>query len=96
MGRWNKCKDNYGGYNPAMSPPGTVLNVYIPAGAVINLLNLFEVSSPQGINLLIRVPFLGGSMGLSDFMSAITSAGGMVSPVTGNFGNMNYYQPYAY
>ena len=77
------------------TPPGTVLKVYIPPGAVINLLNLFEVASPQGISLLVRVPFLGGSMGLENIMGSILGAGGSVAPMTGaNYGPMNYYQPY--
>lgn len=77
------------------NPPGTVLRVYIPPGAVINLLNLFEVASPQGISLLVRVPFLGGSMGLENIMGSIMGAGGMVQPMDGsNYGYMNYYQPY--
>lgn len=82
-------------YPGMATPPGTVLKVYIPPGAVINLLNLFEVASPQGISLLVRVPFLGGTMGLENVMGSIMNAGGMVQPVNdSNYGYMNYYQPY--
>lgn len=28
--------------------PGTILRIKIPAGAVINLLNLIEITSPSG------------------------------------------------
>jgi len=36
--------------------PGTILRINIPAGAVINLLNIIEVTSPSGICLIIRLP----------------------------------------
>jgi len=39
--------------------PGTLLRVFVPPGAVINLLNLIEVASPSGICLIVRLPFLG-------------------------------------
>lgn len=40
--------------------PGTLLRIFIPAGTVINLANLIEVSSPSGICLLVRIPVLAG------------------------------------
>lgn len=94
--RKRHCGDYHHEMNPMMSnPPGTVLRVYIPPGAVINLLNLFEVASPQGISLLVRVPFLAGTMGLENIMGAMMGAGANVMPMDGaNYGNMNYYQPY--
>ena len=56
--------------------PGTLLRIFIPAGAVINLLNLFEISSPSGICLFVRVPKKGkGHKGLFD---QIRQAGGTV------------------
>ncbi len=39
---------------------GTVLRINIPAGATINLLNLVELTSPSGICLIVRLPFLAG------------------------------------
>ncbi len=59
--------------------PGTILRVFIPAGAVINLLNLVELASPSGICVIIRLPFLGslGSAG-NDIFKQIASAGGTV------------------
>ncbi|HHY82544.1 MAG TPA: hypothetical protein GX505_07680 [Clostridiales bacterium] len=65
--------------------PGTLLRVFIPAGAVINLLNLIEISSPGGICLIIRIPLLGAlienggnSLTLEDIKNAITSVGGTI------------------
>ncbi|SHI08295.1 hypothetical protein [Desulfosporosinus lacus] len=62
--------------------PGTLLRIFIPPGAVINLLNLVEVASPSGICLIIRLPFLGGgsgnTMNLDSIVSAVQSAGGRV------------------
>lgn len=62
--------------------PGTILRIFIPPGAVINLLNLIEVASPSGICLIVRLPFLGGSCGSSNnvqsLISAVQAAGGTV------------------
>lgn len=46
---------------PGICPPlpGTVLRVFIPPGFVINILNIIEVTSPAGICLIVRLPFLG-------------------------------------
>lgn len=60
--------------------PGTLIRINIPAGAVINLLNLIEVSSPAGICLIVRIPLLAGSCGTSwqGVLDAIHKAGGTV------------------
>lgn len=58
--------------------PGTLLRIFIPAGAVINLLNLIEISSPSGICLIIRLPFFNNNKKCSSLISAITQAGGTV------------------
>ncbi len=42
---------------------GTVLRINIPAGAEINVLNLIELTSPSGICLILRLPFLSGECG---------------------------------
>jgi len=64
---------------PCPQLPGTLLRIFIPAGAVINLVNLLEVSSPSGICLIIRVPALGGSnSALNSVVSAVKNAGGTV------------------
>lgn len=73
--------------NDCCRPPAgglTVLRINIPAGAVINLLNLIEVSSPAGICLIVRVPILGGcsSSALSGIMDSIKQAGGNVEVVS--------------
>lgn len=39
---------------------GTILRIFIPAGAEVNLLGLIEISSPGGICIIVRLPFLGG------------------------------------
>ena len=61
--------------------PGTILRINIPAGAVINLLNLIEISSPGGICLIIRLPLLAGNAGLNPIFTAIKEAGGTVEIV---------------
>jgi hypothetical protein len=68
------------GNNSCEQQPGTILRVFIPPGAVINLLNLIEISSPGGICLIIRIPLLGGNGGLSldGIVNAIKQAGGTV------------------
>lgn len=61
--------------------PGTILRIFIPAGAVINLLNLIEIASPSGICLIVRLPFLGGDLGgmdVNSLVNAVQSAGGRV------------------
>lgn len=69
------------GKNSCEQQPGTVLRIFIPPGAVINLLNLIEVSSPGGICLIVRIPLLGGNSGgfsLDSIVNAIKQAGGTV------------------
>lgn len=58
--------------------PGTILRINIPAGAVINLLNLIEIASPSGICLIIRLPLLGGAFNFNTLTNAITQAGGSI------------------
>lgn len=58
--------------------PGTILRINIPAGAVINLLNFIEITSPSGICLIVRIPALGGGLGLNSLVDAIKQAGGTV------------------
>ena len=73
--------------SPCPQLPGTILRIFIPAGAVINLLNLAEVASPGGICLIIRLPFLAGnvggcsSTGVMGLMDSIRQAGGTVEIV---------------
>lgn len=70
---------------PCPQLPGTLLRIFIPAGAVINLLNLIEVTSPSGICLIVRLPFLGGACGagMSGILDSIKKAGGSVEFVNG-------------
>ena len=56
--------------------PGTLIRIFIPAGAVINLANLVEVSSPSGVCLIVRIPALGSST--QNILNAIKQAGGRV------------------
>mgnify|MGYP000562872469 CR=1 FL=1 len=59
--------------------PGTILRIFIPAGAVINLLNLIEVTSPGGICLVVRLPILGGlTPQWNSVINSIKQAGGSV------------------
>ncbi|NLN65864.1 MAG: hypothetical protein GX144_10760 [Clostridiaceae bacterium] len=58
---------------------GTLLRIFIPAGAEINLLNLIEVSSPGGICIIVRLPFLEkhcGNQAVGDLLDSIKRAGG--------------------
>lgn len=64
--------------NPCSQLPGTILRIYIPAGTVINLLNLIELNSPSGICLIIRLPILGEGFDLQSLFSKVQQAGGAV------------------
>lgn len=73
------------GHSPCPQLPGTILRVFIPAGAVINFLNLIELTSPSGICLILRLPFLGGipcdrhlGADLQGVMNSVKAAGGTV------------------
>jgi hypothetical protein len=70
---------------PCSQLPGTVLRVFIPAGAVINLLNLIELTSPSGICVIIRLPFLGklcaNGPDMAGLINSIKNAGGTVEVV---------------
>ncbi len=63
---------------PCPQLPGTLLRIFIPAGTVINLLNLIEVTSPSGICLIIRIPLCGNNSVLSTVIASIKDAGGSV------------------
>lgn len=74
---------------PCPQLPGTLLRIFIPAGAVINFANLIEVASPSGICLIIRLPFLGKNgkkhssdsnfnFNINDIIAAVQNAGGSV------------------
>jgi hypothetical protein len=65
--------------------PGTVLRIFIPAGAAINLLNFIELSSPGGICIILRLPFLSGLLpgefsvkDLAGIFDSIKRAGGKI------------------
>jgi len=64
--------------SPCPQLPGTVLRIFIPAGTVINLLNLIELNSPSGICLIIRLPLLGGVFNIGSIVNSIQQAGGTV------------------
>ncbi|MZP29834.1 hypothetical protein GTO91_08955 [Heliobacterium undosum] len=65
--------------------PGTILRIFIPPGAVINLLNLIEVTSPGGICLIIRLPFLGSgaTSTMQSLIQQVQAAGGTVEFTNG-------------
>jgi hypothetical protein len=64
---------------------GTVFRINIPAGATINVLNLVELTSPAGICLILRLPFLSGeckpSHDYDRMFDAIRRVGGSVEAV---------------
>lgn len=62
--------------HPCPQLPGTLVRIFIPAGAVINLANLIEVSSPSGVCLIVRIPALGGNA--QGILNSIRQAGGTV------------------
>lgn len=66
---------------PCPQLPGTIIRVFIPAGAVINLLNLIEVTSPSGVCLIVRLPILGGNNALGTLINTVKEAGGTVEVV---------------
>ena len=80
-----KCKKKD---NSCPQLPGTLLRIFIPAGATINLLNLIEVTSPSGICLIVRIPLLGdilkdgNNIPLSNIISAIEDLGGSIEIMT--------------
>jgi len=60
---------------------GTLLRIFIPAGAEINLLDIFEISSPGGICIIIRLPFLEkicGKNNVAGIFDTVKRAGGRV------------------
>jgi hypothetical protein len=69
--------------NPCPAQPGTVLRIYFPPGMEINLLNIVEVSSPGGICLIVRLPFLAEtanlSAGLTGIIDTFKKAGAQVT-----------------
>ncbi|KNY27969.1 hypothetical protein [Pseudobacteroides cellulosolvens] len=72
-----KCKQT----TPCPQLPGTILRIFIPAGAVINLLNIIELSSPSGICIILRLPFLGGKNSKYDIgglLESVKNAGGRI------------------
>ena len=69
--------------NSCAQLPGTLIRIFIPAGAVINLLNLIEIASPSGICLIVRIPLLAGTSGLQGILDTIRSAGGSVEILKG-------------
>ena len=60
---------------------GTVLRIFIPPGAEINLLDIIEIASPGGICIIVRLPFLEnicGKHNLAGVFDSIKRAGGRV------------------
>lgn len=67
--------------NECPQKKGTVLRIFIPAGAEINLLNLIEIASPGGICIIVRLPFLEkfcSKDDLAGIFDEIKRAGGRV------------------
>jgi hypothetical protein len=60
---------------------GTVLRIFIPPGAEINLLDIIEIASPGGICVIVRLPFLEnlcGKNSVAGIFDSIKRAGGRV------------------
>ena len=67
---------------PCPQLPGTLVRIFIPAGAVINLLNLIEITSPSGICLIVRIPALSGGLSFSSIVNSVKAAGGTVEVIS--------------
>lgn len=60
---------------------GTLLRIFIPPGAEINLLDLIEIASPGGICIIVRLPFLEnlcGKNNVAGIFDSIKRAGGKI------------------
>lgn len=68
--------NTHAAHHPCPQKPGTLVRIFIPAGAVINLANLIELSSPSGICLILRIPLLGGN--INSVLNSVRQAGGTV------------------
>lgn len=84
-GRTNCSRGDVAGVGREACPQkkGTVLRIFIPAGAEINLLDILEISSPGGICIIIRLPFLKNLFGcsgndLAGIFDSIKRAGGRI------------------
>lgn len=67
--------------NPCPQLPGTILRIFIPAGATINFFNFIELTSPGGICVILRFPFFGGlcsGRDIKSFFDSIRKAGGKI------------------
>lgn len=53
--------------------PGNIIHISIPARAEINILNLIELTSPTGISLDVRIPFLNNKLSEIFIMDKIYS-----------------------
>ncbi len=74
MGKSHNCSGgSTSNCTPCPQLPGTILRIFIPAGAVINLLNLIELDSPSGICFIVRLPFLEGES-LTNTVQSLTDA----------------------
>ena len=69
--------------NKCPQKSGTILRIFIPAGAEVNLLGLIEISSPGGICIIVRLPFLGGKRDFDweTIANSIKQAGGTIELV---------------
>lgn len=63
--------------------PGTLFSFHIPAGTAVNFVDMFEINTPTGMSVSMRLPFLshmlpGGSSGnpMAAFMNFMKVAGG--------------------
>lgn len=68
--------------HPCPHKPGTLFRIFIPAGTVINLLNVLELTSPSGICLILRTPLLQDKhAAVQALFDAVKQAGGTVEAV---------------
>jgi hypothetical protein len=64
--------------------PGTILSFYVPVGAAVTFANLMELTTPSGICIALRLPFLsslvpsGTGLSLISLLNTLKAAGGSI------------------
>ncbi|HOL16893.1 MAG TPA: hypothetical protein PLY40_01260 [Bacillota bacterium] len=81
-GNGNPAELTHNHRHPCPQTRGTLFRIFIPAGTVINLLNVLELTSPSGICLILRIPLLQDKhAAVQALFDAVKQAGGTVEAV---------------
>jgi hypothetical protein len=57
---------------------GTIINIFIPEGVVVSLLNAIEITLPSSVRLMIKFPFLQDNATLQTLINSIKQTGGSI------------------